>query len=125
MEKGDDNSVVHIIKKLLFPNKPISSVILPSRVILTKITPRTTEPFSTIINEAHVAEISSWIDKKDNSYTAANNPYDFKLLLRGTRDGFTSTSFWNLCDKQTNVVLVANVKGTGEILGGYNPNGWK
>ncbi|RIB02728.1 hypothetical protein C2G38_2255421 [Gigaspora rosea] len=101
MEKGDDNSVMHIIKKLLFPNKPISSVILLLRVILTKITPRTTEPFSTIINETHVAEISSWIDKKDNSYTAANNPYDFKLLLCGSRDG------------------------TGEILGGYNPNGWK
>ncbi|RIB28435.1 hypothetical protein C2G38_2059406, partial [Gigaspora rosea] len=102
--------------------KPISSVVLPPRVVLTQtLPPRSTEHFQR--NEAQAAEIISWIDKKADTYTATNNPYEFKLLLRGTRDGFTSTTFWNLCDKQTNVVVV-KVKDTDEILGGYNPSGW-
>ncbi|RIB28434.1 hypothetical protein C2G38_2028551 [Gigaspora rosea] len=121
----EDNLWDDIMKRLLFPNKPISAVILPPRVVLTqKLPPRTTEPFSTIINEAQAAEITSWIDKKVDIYTATDNPYEFKLLCRGTRDGFTSTSFWNLCDKQTNVVVVVKIKDTDEILGGYNPIGW-
>src|SRR5260363_6526 len=121
----DDNLWDDIFKKHLSPSKQISSVILPPRVVLTQnLPPRTTEPFSTIINEAHAAEITSWIDKKADAYSAINNPYEFKLLLRGTREGFTPASFWNLCDKQTNVVVVVKIKGTDEILGGYNPIGW-
>ncbi|RIB28433.1 hypothetical protein C2G38_2059392, partial [Gigaspora rosea] len=58
----EDNLWDDIMKRLLFPNKPISAVILPPRVALTQtLPPRTTEPFSTIINEAQAAEIISWI----------------------------------------------------------------
>ncbi|RIB12957.1 hypothetical protein C2G38_2041393 [Gigaspora rosea] len=112
--------------RLISPNKPVSSKILPSRIILTKKLPtRTTEPFSTVINEIHAAEIASWIDKRADKYSTENNPYEFKLLLRGSKDGFTRETFWNLCDKQTNVIVVMKVKGTDEILGGYNPIGWE
>ncbi|RIB28427.1 hypothetical protein C2G38_1492262 [Gigaspora rosea] len=121
----DDNLWDDIMNRLLFQNKPISSVVLPPRVVLTQtLPPRTTEPFSTIINGAQAAEITSWIDKKADTYSAINNPYEFKLLLHGTRDGFTPTSFWNLCDKQTNLIVVVKVKDTDEILGEYNPIGW-
>ncbi|RIB29207.1 hypothetical protein C2G38_2057249, partial [Gigaspora rosea] len=107
------------------PNRQVSSIILPPRKILTPILPvRNTDSFSTVINEAHAAEIASWVDKKENTYSLTNNPYEFKLLLRGTRYGFTKDSFWNLCDKQTHLVVVMKVKGTDEILGGYNPIGW-
>ncbi|RIB21000.1 hypothetical protein C2G38_2079435, partial [Gigaspora rosea] len=87
-------------------------------------TTRNTEPFSTVINEAHAAEIASWVDKKENTYSLTNIPYEFKLLLRGTRDGFTADSFWKLRDKQRQLIVVMKVKGTDEILGGYNPIGW-
>ncbi|RIB03422.1 hypothetical protein C2G38_782384 [Gigaspora rosea] len=111
--------------KFMSPNRQISSKILPPRVILTpKLPSRNTEPISTVIDESHAAEIASWIDKKDIMYSVMNNPYEFKLLLRGTRDGFTKDSFWNLCAKQTQLVVVMKVKGTDEILGGYNPIGW-
>ncbi|RIB13858.1 hypothetical protein C2G38_2097366, partial [Gigaspora rosea] len=107
------------------PNRQVSSTILPPRKILTTtLLTRNTEPFSIVINEAHVAEIASWIDKKENTYSLINNPYEFKLLLRGTRDGFTANSFWNLCDKQTHLLVIMKVKGTNEILGGNNPIGW-
>ncbi|RIB22076.1 hypothetical protein C2G38_1031715 [Gigaspora rosea] len=101
-----------IMKRITNPNREISSIILPPRM----------EPFSAVINEEHAAEIASWIDKK---YSIKNNPYSFKLLLRGTRDDFTAATFWKLCDKQENtIVVVMKVKGTDEILGGYNPMKW-
>ncbi|RIB28332.1 hypothetical protein C2G38_1524431 [Gigaspora rosea] len=121
----DKNLWDYIIKRLVSPNRPILSVTLPPRkVLIQTLPPRGTEPFSKVISEAHAAEIASWVDKKDNMYSVANNPYEFKLLLRGTRDGFASWAFWNLCDKQTNVVVVIKVKDTDEILGRYNPVGW-
>ncbi|RIB08105.1 hypothetical protein C2G38_374623, partial [Gigaspora rosea] len=114
-----------ILKRFLTPNRQISSIILPPRVILTpKLPSRVTEPFSTVINEMHAAEIASWVDKKAEAYSVINNPYEFKLLLRGSRDGFTKESFWNLCDQQANTVLIIKVNGTDEILGGYNPTYW-
>ncbi|RIB20534.1 hypothetical protein C2G38_1185076 [Gigaspora rosea] len=116
--------------KFMDPNRQISSTILPPRVILTQALParRLDETRnsinSKIINETHAAEISTWIDKKIKAYSVTNYPYEFKLLLRGTRDGFTANSFWNLCDKQTHLVVVMKVNETDEILGGYNPIGW-
>ncbi|RIB29209.1 hypothetical protein C2G38_2155884 [Gigaspora rosea] len=58
------------------------------------------KPFSTVINEAHAEELLHGLIKK-NTYSLTNNPYEFKLLLRGTRV----------------------VKGTDEILDDYNPIG--
>ncbi|RIB29222.1 hypothetical protein C2G38_1212292 [Gigaspora rosea] len=114
-----------IKNRSISPNRQVSSIILPPRKILTPTLPiRNTEPFSTVINETHAAEIASWVDKQVNTYSLINNPYEFKLLLRGTSDGFTANSFWNLCDKQTHLVVVMKVEGTDEILGGYNPIGW-
>ncbi|KAF0416229.1 serine-enriched protein [Gigaspora margarita] len=31
----------------------------------------------------------------------AQNPYEFKLLLHGSRDGFTRDLFWDLCKKKS------------------------
>ncbi|RHZ77449.1 hypothetical protein Glove_177g128 [Diversispora epigaea] len=53
-----------------------------------------------------------------------NNPYEFKLLVRGSRDGFDVKTIYNICDKVANTVIVLKVEGTGEILGGYNPLKW-
>ncbi|RIB10115.1 hypothetical protein C2G38_2265578 [Gigaspora rosea] len=55
-------------------------------------------------------EMTSWIGNKPELY-------EFKLLLRGIRDRFTRDTFWNLCDKQKNLVIVIKVKDTNEILG--------
>ncbi|RIB12034.1 hypothetical protein C2G38_2259319 [Gigaspora rosea] len=115
-----------IIKRLISPNRQILSEVLLPRLALTSILPTSaTKPFSKVINEIHAAEIASWIDNKSVIYSKTNNPYEFKLLLRGSRDGFTKDSFWNICNKQANVIVVMKVKGTDEILGGYNPIGWE
>ncbi|RIB15213.1 hypothetical protein C2G38_2039560 [Gigaspora rosea] len=112
--------------RLMALNQPMTSTILSPRIISAKTLPtRCADPFSKVINEAHAAEIASWIDNKSDTYSIADNPYEFKLLLRGSRDGFTVESFWNLCNKKTKIVVVVKVKDSDEILGGYNPIGWE
>ncbi|RIB06440.1 hypothetical protein C2G38_2217084 [Gigaspora rosea] len=68
-----------------------------------------------------LAEIASWIDRNSDTYSISNIQYEFKLLLCGNKDRFTYESFWNLCDKQKNLVIVIKIK---EILGEYNSIGW-
>ncbi|RHZ89671.1 hypothetical protein Glove_13g293 [Diversispora epigaea] len=52
-----------------------------------------------MINEEHASMIASWIDNRPTSYSSRDNPYEFQLILRG-------------------------IKGTNEILGGFNPLAW-
>ncbi|RHZ87681.1 hypothetical protein Glove_33g145 [Diversispora epigaea] len=86
-------------------DRPVKSIILPARSILvTELPPRTNEPkehFSTIISEDHAAEISAWIDH-----------------------GLNPQNFWDICHGHASTVVVLTVKGTGEIIGGYNPLAW-
>ncbi|RIB05062.1 hypothetical protein C2G38_2047912 [Gigaspora rosea] len=105
-----------ILKRLANSDKQISSIILPPRKILIQTLPtRTTGIFSKVISETHAAEIASWIDKKSYIYFTINNPYEFNLILRGSRDGFAPEAFWNLCNNQKNTVVVIKVKNTDEI----------
>ncbi|RHZ78026.1 hypothetical protein Glove_168g30 [Diversispora epigaea] len=103
----------------------LKSVILPPRTtLITELPPRAKEPFSTIISEEHAAEISAWIDRETSNYATTNIPYDFQLILLGTRDGFAPQTFWNICNGHSNTVVIVRVKGTDEIIGGYNPLAW-
>ncbi|RHZ87639.1 hypothetical protein Glove_33g290 [Diversispora epigaea] len=117
-----------INQHLVAPDRPIKSIILPARsVLVTELPPRITElkeSFSTIISEDHAAEISSWIDRKTVTYSPTNIPYKFELILCGTRDGFAPQTFWNICQDHACTIVVAKVKGTNEIIGGYNPLAW-
>ncbi|RIB25722.1 hypothetical protein C2G38_2165242 [Gigaspora rosea] len=117
-----------IVSKFLDPDTPITSPILPPRkkekaqlpppkaLIIT--------PSSSIITLQHIAEISSWIDRRSTIYDTAEIPYEFNLLLRGSRDGFTSDVFHSLCDNIPGTVVVVKINSTNEILGGYNPLIW-
>ncbi|RIB22781.1 hypothetical protein C2G38_2173115 [Gigaspora rosea] len=79
---------------------------------------------SSIINDEHFAEISSWIDRCSSIYDVTKIPYKFNLLLRGSRDGFTRETFHQLCDNLPGTIVVIKVNGTNGILGGYNPLVW-
>jgi hypothetical protein len=85
---------------------------------------------STIVNLNVVSIISRWIDKMDVNHKVSHLrefylPYEFKLLLRGSRDGFTPKKFHTLCDNKSNTVTFIKVKEAEEIIGGYNPLKWK
>ncbi|RHZ86538.1 hypothetical protein Glove_50g64 [Diversispora epigaea] len=117
-----------IIQHLGAPDRPVKSIILPARsASVTELPLRAEvpkEPFSTIISEEHAAEISSWIDCKTTTYSTKNIPYKFELILNGTKDGFAPQTFWNICHGHAKTVVITKVKGTDEILGGYNPLAW-
>ncbi|RHZ85182.1 hypothetical protein Glove_71g10 [Diversispora epigaea] len=114
-----------INQHLSIPDRPIKSTILsPRSILVTELPLRTNESSSNIISEDHAAEISSWIDRKTTTYSKTNIPYKFELILRGTKDGFEPQTFWNICHGHARTVVVAKVKGTDEIIGGYNPLAW-
>jgi hypothetical protein len=53
------------------------------------------------------------------------NFYNFKLLVRGSENGFDCRNFHEHCDNRGPTITIAKVKHTNEILGGYNPCDWK
>jgi hypothetical protein len=79
---------------------------------------------SNIINYKHVGLISKWIDRLEIT-DELNNLYEFKLLFRGSRDGFTKEKFHRICDNKSRTVTIVKVKNCSEILGGYNPIKWR
>ncbi|RHZ83743.1 hypothetical protein Glove_87g202 [Diversispora epigaea] len=114
-----------ITQHFISPNEPITSLVLPARIVSNPELPsRVNEPFSTIINNEHVTELSSWIDRRSTIYSLANIPYEFQLILRGSRDGFHPKTFWNMCNGHAGTIVVAKVAGNDEIVGGYNPLSW-
>ncbi|GBC18851.2 BTB/POZ protein [Rhizophagus irregularis DAOM 181602=DAOM 197198] len=77
-------------------------------------------PSFKIINKKHFAIITSWIDKEKEYYNIKNVPYSLELLYSATRDGFETTKFHELCDDKGPTLIVAKVKDTGRLIGGYN-----
>jgi hypothetical protein len=78
---------------------------------------------SKIITSQHAELISKWIDRLEIT-DMIKNSYEFKLILRGSRDGFTSKKFHEICNNKFHTVSIIKVKGSNEILGGYNPVEW-
>ncbi|KAG9294325.1 hypothetical protein G9A89_001830 [Geosiphon pyriformis] len=80
---------------------------------------------SKLLRSHNIRQLDDWIQGKDE-----NTPFedqlgnDFKLLLRGSRDGFTPADFHRLCDNKGSTVSVIKVKGTGQLIGGYTPEPW-
>ncbi|EXX68090.1 uncharacterized protein OCT59_025333 [Rhizophagus irregularis] len=110
----------------------IDSYMDPDRVSTDNILfPRNIKTIdSKLVNSNIVSFISRRIDKIDVNYNRKFTyireylPYKFKLLLRGSRDGFTPKKFHELCDDISNTVTFFKVKGENEIIGGYNPLKW-
>ncbi|CAG8804777.1 17048_t:CDS:2, partial [Gigaspora rosea] len=70
--------------------------------------------------------ITNWINHEDDEIptTSSNISHEFKLLLRGSRDGRGVVTFHELCDFKGATIILIKVMGTGELIGGYNPNSW-
>ncbi|RIA87276.1 hypothetical protein C1645_827985 [Glomus cerebriforme] len=83
---------------------------------------------SDIINhiQDHLVLFANWIDKKEerNQYIRII-PYKFDLLYRASRDGITSGAFHNKCDNKGATIVIIKIKGSEQIIGGYNPFEWE
>ncbi|RIB18888.1 hypothetical protein C2G38_2245473 [Gigaspora rosea] len=110
----------HIPKRYI--NKQIKRYHLDSNTFIKSITPP--RRCSRLITNENKAIISSWIDHKDKDYyTYITDPYKFRLLLRGSRDGFDINTFHNLCDFQGPTIVIFRTT-QGKLIGGYNPVNW-
>ncbi|GBC03110.1 hypothetical protein RclHR1_00050018 [Rhizophagus clarus] len=78
---------------------------------------------SVIIDFRHFALFASWIDRKSDNYSR-NIPYIFNLLYRSSRDGNTIEKFHEKTDNKGSNIVVAKIKNTDQIIGGYNPLDW-
>src|ERR1043166_6869976 len=79
---------------------------------------------SKVITFEHAELILKWVDKLRIT-DRLKNSYEFKLMFRGSRDQFSSEKFHQICDNISHTVTIIKVKGSDEILGGYNPVTWK
>ena len=79
-----------------------------------------------LIKPEHIPLFASWIDTRKSSihYNKENVPYDFKLLYRSSRDGYTSKDFHKNCDKKGATIWIAKIQGSTQLIGGYNPLDW-
>ncbi|GBB93014.1 hypothetical protein RclHR1_00210010 [Rhizophagus clarus] len=69
----------------------------------------------------------NWINNKDNIIYKSRSflQYEFKLILRGSRDGFDGNSFHDKCDHKKETITIAKIKDSNKLVGGYNPLGWE
>ncbi|EXX71838.1 hypothetical protein GLOIN_2v1782178 [Rhizophagus irregularis DAOM 181602=DAOM 197198] len=79
---------------------------------------------STLINRKHITLFINFIDRKNIDTDYNKNPYKFNLLYRASRDGNTATSFHAKCDNKGATIVVAKIKNSEQIIGGYNPLFW-
>ncbi|GES93555.1 hypothetical protein GLOIN_2v1868421 [Rhizophagus clarus] len=120
----DQQLYENLIDSYMDPDsKPIENILLARKNIKFDID-------SKIVHLNIISTISRWVDDMDSNrefshFREIYLPYKFKLLLRGSRDGFTPKRFHELCDGKPYTVTFIKVKGTDEIVGGYNPLIWE
>src|SRR5215468_1906534 len=88
-----------LLKTFLNLLDPNSKSIDKSRPRITKETKLRTVD-SKIITYQHAELILKWIDRLEIT-DKLTSPYEFKLLFRGSRDGFFPHKFHEICDNQS------------------------
>jgi len=68
--------------------------------------------------------IVSWIGGHETFQNDENLPYYFKLILKGSQDGFSRAVFQEKCYNIEQTVVIMKLKETEELVGGYNPVCW-
>ncbi|RIA91031.1 hypothetical protein C1645_822606 [Glomus cerebriforme] len=103
----------------------------PKSVILP---PRISPIDSIIITNKHASLIECWMQKKSddhlqcvsnrlNNYTKRLE-FNWKLLFRASRDGYSSSDFHLKCDNRGACVVIIKISGHDQVIGGFNPIGW-
>ncbi len=112
--------------KDLLPQDLLSDILryhmVPNSTPMLNFKPsRSRKTNSFLINYNVFKLFAKWIDKKNDE---KNMPYQFTLLLRGTRDGFDAAKFHQLCDGKGATISFGRIKDSKQIVGGYNPLHW-
>jgi hypothetical protein len=120
--------------KDLLPHDLLSDILryhmVPNSTPMLNFKPTRVRKVDSVLVNFNVFKLfMKWIDKKENKnyYSGKNTSYQsyqFILLLRGTRDGFDSPKFHQLCDGKGATISFARIKDSKQIIGGYNPLHW-
>src|SRR5581483_7580902 len=86
--------------------------------------PRRSKIDSVIIQPKHLGIFASWIVRKENTHNEKNTHYMFNLLYRASRDDNTAAAFHTKCDGKGATLVIAKIKNSEQIVGGYNPLDW-
>uniref|UniRef100_U9UJI4 Serine-enriched protein n=1 Tax=Rhizophagus irregularis (strain DAOM 181602 / DAOM 197198 / MUCL 43194) TaxID=747089 RepID=U9UJI4_RHIID len=105
-----------LILHYLVPGSSLNTKVLPSRKVNVE---------SVIIDMDHIYQIVHWIDKNQGEVSLKLVPYEFKLLLRGSRDGFGIDTFGKRCYNKRATLIIIKLKDDDKIIGGYNPLSWR
>ncbi|RGB42265.1 hypothetical protein C1646_810101 [Rhizophagus diaphanus] len=114
---------VYPLKELLPKNLIDNLFKFPNEKTNIDKLPRRTKYDSVIIEFRHFALFASWIDKISNVYSR-KIPYSFNLLYRASRDGDTIKTFHEKTDNLGASIVVAKIKNTNQMIGGYSPFDW-
>ncbi|CAG8524641.1 4486_t:CDS:2 [Ambispora leptoticha] len=118
-EKALPRTIFHdILRHYLVPQPP------PQYTACAAPPPPYPEVDSAIINAHQVGMIANWIAWSKQTPLESKGGFQFKLLLRGSQDGFSPVQFHERCDSKGPTFVVIKVRGTGQIIGGYNPGTW-
>ncbi|CAG8513843.1 7146_t:CDS:2 [Scutellospora calospora] len=78
---------------------------------------------SILINNDHLKLFSKWISNNEEKINIIT--HTFKLIFRGGRNGSSPKEFHQKCDGMGATIIIAKIKGSDQIVGGYNPLDWK
>src|SRR6266496_2712670 len=82
-------------------------------------------PRGVMINQSDAALFANWIDRKNEGIKCIkDNPYQFNLLYKASRDGNTAAEFHAKCDNKGATIVIVKIKNSDQIVGGYNPLFW-
>ncbi|CAG8522902.1 7086_t:CDS:2 [Cetraspora pellucida] len=80
---------------------------------------------SILINKEIALLLMKWIDKKSiDDKNIKGFKYKFNLLFRSSLDGFSSQVFHRKCDNKGATFIIAKIKDSKFLIGGYNPLDW-
>ncbi|RHZ84092.1 hypothetical protein Glove_85g86 [Diversispora epigaea] len=82
-------------------------------------------PESKIIRRKHAAILSDRIHYKNaSSKTSKGYKYKFRLLYRGSRDGYDINTFYSKVNGKGQAIAVIKIQNSEKIIGGFNASGW-
>ncbi|CAG8661165.1 7462_t:CDS:2, partial [Racocetra fulgida] len=80
---------------------------------------------SELIDKEIALILTKWIDKKTvDEEISKGFKYHLNLIFKSSVDGLSSQNFHRNCDHKGATIVVAKIKNTNLLIGGYNPLDW-
>ncbi|RHZ48349.1 hypothetical protein Glove_552g11 [Diversispora epigaea] len=97
-----------IIQHYISPNKSVTSPVLPARIVSNpELSSRTTST-----PNCHQTILDS------NKERTCRRTFIMEGMV------FTPKTFWNMCHRHSDIIVIVKIAGTDEIVDGYNPLAW-